>query len=697
MPKLDPEMKSMQEPGELNNSQQRRLRVTCEYIDKMLNDMENVLHSTASQSPFPRYVVDLNPAQVRVIEDHIRRLRAQLLRALAWQHMKPNPPDIPATRAVTIGLTFIDIAIEELKPGYMYGYGAVPEDAVTELNGVVYELRSLVEGMERYVRQGIGTDLESRLMRLEETGYDVALLQLVEEIVTRHGLVEFRSRIDLLASRLEDNNLEVALFGRVSSGKSSLLNTILNTDVLPVGINPITAVPTKLRYGPLLRAIVAYGDGRAEDITVDEFAKVITEQGNPGNLRNVVRAMVEVPSPRLREGIVLVDTPGLGSLAKRGSVETLAYLPSCDLALLLIDAGTTLNEEDIGTLRLLYEAGIPALALLSKADLLAVEDLPRVVGYIREQLQHELGLGIDVHPVSSQPECSILIDQFFEHELLPRFNRARGVRNDSIARKIGALRESVTAALVTTLDQGKRRGHDLPSGVRGLEEKLRLVSGEVGEQRTILQQAFRKLGDAPEAILSTVEGNALAWMHTYHTGRVPPLQLSEWLHTAVQESVERSLGDVRNVSRSAIDSLQSVAQEMGRSDAPSQDEVENLLRDAPRFELATIPGEINMGYWKFLGEGVVRSRIRSSLEQTVGNELKEELRQYDSALSQWSKQLMNKIEVFMNSYADAYRVQLLRIAGSSEDRVDMPQLERDLDLLRSWDVSKHPHAMLKVG
>jgi hypothetical protein len=186
-------------------------------------------------------------------------------------------------------------------------------------------------------------------------------------------------------------------------------------------------------------------------------------------------------------------------------------------------------------------------------------------------------------------------------------------------------------------------------------------------------------------------------LRTHHTARVAPLQLSEWLHTAVQESVERFLGDVRNVSRIAIDALQSVAQEMGRSDAPAQDEVENLLRDAPRFEFATIPGEINIGPWRFLGEGVVRSRIRSSLKQTVGNALKEELRQYDSALSQWSKQLMNKIEVLMNSYADAYRVQLHRIAGSSKDRVDMPQLERDLDLLRSWDVSKHPHAMLKVG
>jgi hypothetical protein len=41
---------------------------------------------------------------------------------------------------------------------------------------------------------------------------------------------------------------------------------------------------------------------------------------------------------------------------------------------------------------------------------------------------------------------------------------------------------------------------------------------------------------------------------------------------------------------------------------------------------------------------------------------------------------MNKIEVLMNSYTDAYRVQLHRIAGSSKDRVDTPQLERDLAL-----------------
>ena len=156
MPKTGPEIVKTRCPGELNENQQRRLNITCQHIDKLLSNIEQVLHSTTSLSPFPHYVVDVTPAQARVIEDHIRRLRSQLLRALDWQHMKPEPPQIPATRAIKVDLTFIDIAIEELRPSYMRGSGVVPEDAVDELNGVVHELRSLVQGMERYLREELG-------------------------------------------------------------------------------------------------------------------------------------------------------------------------------------------------------------------------------------------------------------------------------------------------------------------------------------------------------------------------------------------------------------------------------------------------------------------------------------------------------------------------------------------------------------
>lgn len=671
-------------PGQLNESQQNRLRITCQYIDKLLSDVESILHAASSPSPFPRYVIDLNPAQIRLIEDHVRRLRSQLIQTLEWQHMKPLPPDIPATRAVLTNLTFIDIAVEELKPHYMGGYGPVPEDAISELNGIVHELRALVTGAERYLKQELDKDLDRRLMQLERSGFDVVLLRLLEQIVTRNGLVEFRLRIDSLIARLEEDTFEVALFGRVSSGKSSLLNALLGTDVLPIGVNPITAVPTKLRYGKTIRAAVSYGDGRNAQVSLGELARLVTEQGNPGNLQNIVRALVEVPSPRLQQGVLLVDTPGLGSLAKRGAAETLAYLPSCDLALLLIDAGATLNEEDIGTLRLLYEAGIPALVLLSKSDLLANGDLHRTVAYIEEQLKHELGITVTVHPVSSVSKYQILLDQFFERELLPRFEKARSLREASITRKIGALREAVMAALDSNLNREKRGSTQASDDTSHIESVLRVLTGEVGEQRTILDHAFRRLEESHDAVLDAVSNKAAAWVRTSSENSVASLQLSEWIHDAVNGSTQPVIEGFRTVGKRAIGELQRIAKEMNRRDAPSQADFDAILRDMPRFEMATLPKPVKVTRWKFLGPQILRSQLRSSLRESIGGLLKKELDLYGVALSQWSGQMVKKLELLVNSYADAYRVQVQRLRGTSGPSINPDQLQADLELLRDW-------------
>jgi tRNA U34 5-carboxymethylaminomethyl modifying GTPase MnmE/TrmE len=269
-----------------------------------------------------------------------------------------------------------------------------------------------------------------------------------------------------------------------------------------------------LRYGASLQAAVTYGDGRNEIIPIEQLAALVTEQGNPGNLRNVARALVEVPSRRLKQGIVLVDTPGLGSLARKGAAETLAYLPVCDLALLLIDAGTTLNEEDIGTLRLLYEAGIPALVMLSKSDLLAEGDLHRTVAYIKDELHRELGITVQVHAVSSVPAASVLLDHFFERELLPRFEEAQALREASMARKTGALRDSVVAALDTILEQGNRQKSQPAVQAPELESRLRLVTGEIGELRTSLDHAFFEFGESPQAVIEEVADRALSLTHS---------------------------------------------------------------------------------------------------------------------------------------------------------------------------------------
>lgn len=672
----------MRPSGQLNEAQKRRLYISCQYIDKLLGEIENILHEAASKSPFPRHVVDVTPAQARVLDDHIRRLREQLLRAIAWQDLRPEPPDIPATRAILTHLAFIDIAIEELKPSYMRGSGAVPEDAAEELNGIVHELRSVALGMDRYIHQEFGANLESRLSELEQSGHDVGLLRTIEEVVTRQGLVEFRSRIASFASRLEDNHLEVAVFGRVNSGKSSLLNALLGTDVLPVGVNPITAVPTKLRYGATLRAFVAFASGRDESASVEEFRSLVTELGNPGNQRNVVRAIVEVPSARLEQGIVLVDTPGLGSLARRGAAETLAYLPSCDLALLLIDAGAALNDEDIGTLRLLYEAGIPALVLLSKADLLREEDLARVASYIRDQVKQELAIPLNVHPVSAIPQFEGLLDRFFERELLPRFARSRELREASVARKIGALRESVAAALETSLEHERRGKETLPAeNAAAIEERLRRVSGEIGEQHTVLDRAFFELAERPETILQKVGDVATERIISGQLRSIPLGDLTLWTCDAVQASVDSHITRTRSATRSAVDALQTTGTEMGRSAAPSLEEAEALVRDVPRFELGEVTGEIRLAPWIWLGRGAVRSAVMRKLHGDFQALLKDKLHGYRQVLSLWNDQMARRLTAYISSYADAYRAQLNRVRGGHAENVPTDVIERDLALL----------------
>ena len=161
MPEPEAESAGTRRPGELNEPQQRRLYATCKYIDGLLSDIEHALHSSLSESPFPRYFVDVTPAQALEIEGHISRLRRELLRVLAWQRLKPDLPGIPVTQLVLTDLSFIDNAIEELKPKYLRGCGAIPADAVDELNGAIHGLRSLAKDMESYLRGEVAANPEA--------------------------------------------------------------------------------------------------------------------------------------------------------------------------------------------------------------------------------------------------------------------------------------------------------------------------------------------------------------------------------------------------------------------------------------------------------------------------------------------------------------------------------------------------------
>lgn len=137
----------------LNASQRHRLLITCKHIDGLLGSMEETLNTAASKRIFASYIDDIAPQQRKLIEEYIARIREQLLQVLAGQSLAPEEPGISAAHSIHVGLSFIEIAIAELAPRYMRGYGPVSERAATDLQRMIAELQSVVKELHRYLPQ----------------------------------------------------------------------------------------------------------------------------------------------------------------------------------------------------------------------------------------------------------------------------------------------------------------------------------------------------------------------------------------------------------------------------------------------------------------------------------------------------------------------------------------------------------------
>ncbi len=658
------------------------MSVTCRHIDKLLAEMESALNVSTSKLAFPQYAPDLSPAQRRVIEDYIGRIRAQLIRVLDGQGMERPPADIPVSRSLHVNLTFVDIATEELKPEYMSGYGEVPPAAAVELNGIAGELQGLVRQLDQYLMRGSRENLQERLERLEQTGDEIPVLKKLESVISDHGLVEFRSTLSMILDRLEDNSFEIAIFGRVSSGKSSLLNAMLGTDVLPVGVTPITAVPTRLLYGETPVVHVWFANRTPEQFDIARLPEFVAEQLNRGNEKHVTRIVVQLPSPRLREGIAFVDTPGLGSLATRGAAETLAYLPRCDLGVVLIDAGSTLTPDDLQTIQILYDAAIPAMVLLSKADLLTLEDRSQVIGYVKDHIKEELNLDLAVRAVSVMAGSKDLVAQWFEEDISPLYSQRQELKLRSIRRKLGALRQSVEMALRTRLRRKDQISPKKVEQLRVVEAELRQASGRLEEMKKIARGVANDLEYSSTRTLRYAAATLVeAWSKQGAGDEAVPGIVRNAVTWTVQEQTESLRRRMDAMAHKLHETLRATAKVLEVEDVPGEQEFAGVVQEMPAFD----PGELSIDskrpfLFGLLGGNLSRSIVTKRLAGTIGGQLAKSLSAYHALLYDWSERTLAQIQRRFDAYANGYRAQVERLVGDHVSPAEQEStIRRDLE------------------
>ena len=215
-----------------------------------------------------------------------------------------------------------------------------------------------------------------------------AALARVGEAAHLLGLDDVADQAAEAGRRLAGLTLEVAVVGEFKRGKSTLINALLGSDVLPAGVLPLTAVPTVLERlelecgDPVLR--VAFADGRVEDHQLDELAAFVTEEGNPGNRLGVQRVVARLHAPLLDQGVRLVDTPGVGSVLEHNTAATDAYLPSLDAAILVTSADPPISQGERAFLERVAEHAVRLFVVLNKADYLQAEELERTVSFTEQ-------------------------------------------------------------------------------------------------------------------------------------------------------------------------------------------------------------------------------------------------------------------------------------------------------------------------
>ena len=289
------------------------------------------------------------------------------------------------------------------------------------------------------------------------------------------------------AGRARAGRFVVLLIGCFSSGKSTLLNALLGQPVLPVKVNPCTAILTEVVYAEEACVAVHYVDGRVDELTVPAFIEAFqlrtASEDHAGEERadrfgDVDRAVVGWPLPLLRNGVVLLDTPGLDDDPVR-TARTLSSLPDADAVIFTLSANRFLSDLERRTLHTdLLPLGLRNLFFpVTMVDLLdaLTADPAAAMARMRAEARDVLG-----------PLCEVDGDDRFDKRFFPldargglgaRWNRQAGARRDPADTE--ALASSGVAAFETALERflvherGEAQLRHLQGAVTRIHEGLR--------------------------------------------------------------------------------------------------------------------------------------------------------------------------------------------------------------------------------
>jgi hypothetical protein len=176
-------------------------------------------------------------------------------------------------------------------------------------------------------------------------------------IVEATGRTDLGQRIGAARKRCEHTHCHVLVVGEFKQGKSSLINALVNAPICPVDDDVATARAIEIGYAdePTAEVVmVALNDELPETrrISFDDIPSYAAHPPTAPDADNVAAVRIRLPRKNLLgNGLLLVDTPGVGGLGSAHSTATVRALPDADAVLFVSDASQELTQTELEFLR----------------------------------------------------------------------------------------------------------------------------------------------------------------------------------------------------------------------------------------------------------------------------------------------------------------------------------------------------------
>jgi GTPase SAR1 family protein len=314
----------------------------------------------------------------------------------------------------------------------------------------------------------------------------LGLVDLGRQATTAYERSDLTARLATTRKRLADPSFNVFVIGEFKQGKSSLVNALLNAAVCPVDDDIATSVPTAIRFGDPPEAAVLFepeGDPADPDrelvreaIGVDQVAAYVTEAAAPQDARTVNSVEVSLPRKLLSEGLVIVDTPGVGGLGSAHGAATIGALPMADAVVFVSDASQEFTGPELEFLHTARRMCPNVVCVLTKIDFYPawrkIRDLNQ--GHLQRQ-------GVDAETLCVSSSLRIHALRANDRDLNGEsgFPQLAGYLQNTIAAnaerltiRAAANDVAAVAGLLESQFQAERRALDDPESAQGVVDSL---------------------------------------------------------------------------------------------------------------------------------------------------------------------------------------------------------------------------------